>query len=215
MNGAATEGDWLVAEAQTAGRGRQGRSWSSPPGNLYASTLVTLCEADPPPATLALVAAVALWDAIGSSELRIKWPNDLMAGAAKLSGILLERQGNAVVIGFGVNLQHAPELPDRPTSTLRALGVDRTPQQLVDKLGTHLARLLVEWRAHGLTRIVALWLERAHPFETPLIARLPNGEAIEGRFDGLTSDCALRLRLADGATRVIHAADVFPLEDSD
>ncbi len=91
----AAEGLWIRAERQTGGRGRQGRDWRSPPGNLYASTLVRLREGDPPAATLALVAAVALHEAAAGiapqSAIRIKWPNDLMLDGAKLAGSRRER----------------------------------------------------------------------------------------------------------------------------
>src|SRR5690349_18502921 len=103
----AAEGLWLRAEQQSGGKGRQGRAWRSPPGNLYASTLVRLRSGDPPAPSLALVAAVALHDTATlfapDGEIRIKWPNDLLVGPSKLAGILLERAGEAVVIGFGVN----------------------------------------------------------------------------------------------------------------
>ncbi|RZL52832.1 MAG: biotin--[acetyl-CoA-carboxylase] ligase, partial [Sphingomonas sp.] len=117
----AEEGLWLRAERQTAGKGRLGRQWVSEPGNLYASTLVRLRPADPAPATLALVAAVALHRAVGvflPDAARLKWPNDLLLGDAKLSGILLERSEDAVVVGIGVNLAHHPDLPDRATTSL-------------------------------------------------------------------------------------------------
>src|SRR5690348_13140280 len=89
------EGTWLRAERQTAGKGRQGRSWESPPGSLYASTLVRLQPGDPPAPTLALVAAVALHQAVSAyaPDLTIKWPNDLVVRGMKLAGILLEREG--------------------------------------------------------------------------------------------------------------------------
>jgi BirA family transcriptional regulator, biotin operon repressor / biotin---[acetyl-CoA-carboxylase] ligase len=105
------EGIWLRAVTQTAGRGRLGRSWSSPPGNLYASTLVRPRAGDSAAASLALVAAVALHEvasAWSAAPVEIKWPNDLLIGGAKLSGILLESAEGAVVIGFGVNMAHHP-----------------------------------------------------------------------------------------------------------
>ena len=115
------EGLWLRAERQTGGRGRQGREWRSPPGNLYASTIVRLRPGDPPAPTLALVAAVALHQVAAlfapGASIAIKWPNDLMAGGAKLSGILLERSDDAVIIGFGVNLAHHPEDLERPATS--------------------------------------------------------------------------------------------------
>jgi BirA family transcriptional regulator, biotin operon repressor / biotin---[acetyl-CoA-carboxylase] ligase len=131
------EGLWLRAERQTGGKGRQGRQWQSPPGNLYASTLVRLRPGDPPAPSLALVAAVALHDTVALQvpEARIKWPNDLLAGPAKLAGILLERADDAVVIGFGVNLAFHPEQLDRPTTSVAALiGAAPDPAVLVDWL---------------------------------------------------------------------------------
>lgn len=108
----AAEGLWLRADYQTGGRGRQGRVWQSPPGNFYGSTLVRLRGGDPAAATLALVAAVALEEAVRiyapGADVAIKWPNDLLLGEAKLAGILLERADDAVVVGIGVNLAHHP-----------------------------------------------------------------------------------------------------------
>src|SRR3954463_8944234 len=103
----APAGSGLRAGRQTGGRGRQGRAWDSPAGNLHASTLVRLRPEDPPAPSLALAAAIALHEAAAAfapqAELVVKWPNDLLAGGDKLAGILLEREGDAVVIGFGVN----------------------------------------------------------------------------------------------------------------
>lgn len=208
------EGLWLRAERQTAGRGRQGRNWVSPVGNLYASTLVRLRASDPAAATLALVAAVALEEAVrlhlgDASGLQIKWPNDLLLDGAKLSGILLERTGDAVVIGMGVNLAHHPTGLDRPATSLAAYGPAPDPAQFVETLADIFARWVQRWRGEGLAPVRTRWLERAHPPGTALTARLPDGEAIDGLFDGLDSDGALILRLADGGRRVIHAGDVF------
>ncbi|WP_375403345.1 biotin--[acetyl-CoA-carboxylase] ligase [uncultured Sphingomonas sp.] len=207
------EGVWLRAERQTAGRGRLGRSWISPPGNLYASTLVHLRATDPVPATLGLVAAVALDEAVRvyarDAPLALKWPNDLLLGGAKLSGILLERVEDAVVVGVGVNLAHHPDLPDRPTTSLADHGDAVTPGDLADTLAETFARWLATWRSGGVAPVRARWLDRAHPTGTALAARLPGGDVLAGLFAGLDADGALSLRLADGGTRVIHAADVF------
>jgi hypothetical protein len=132
----APEGLWLRAERQTGGRGRQGREWHSPPGNLYASTLVRLAPGDPPAPTLALVAAVALHEVAsafaGEAGIEIKWPNDLLVAGAKLSGILLERLDDAVVVGFGVNLLDHPDETTRPaTSFAMLLAVDAGNTNLV------------------------------------------------------------------------------------
>ncbi|MDP1026105.1 biotin--[acetyl-CoA-carboxylase] ligase [Sphingomonas sp. KR1UV-12] len=210
----AGEGMWLRADRQSAGRGRQGRDWASPAGNLYASVLVRLRPSDPAAATLALVAAVALDETVGTflpDRARLKWPNDLLIDGAKLSGILLERAADAVVIGIGVNLAHHPDLPDRPATSFSAAGVAVEPAMFLDVLAEIFSRWLSRWRGEGLAPIRARWLERAHPIGTALTARLSDGTAIDGLFDGLDPDGALNLRLASGERRVIHAADVFLL----
>lgn len=207
--GSVREGDWMVAERQNAGRGRQGRAWASPPGNLYASGLVELRADDPPGPTLALVAGIAVVEALGTSGLWLKWPNDVLVDRAKLAGILLERNNDAVIIGVGVNLVHHPKLLDRPTMSLVALGSTMSADTAISVLAPAFARWLGVWRTAGLPAIRTAWLELAHPVGTPLAAALPDGTRFEGSFDGLTPDCALQLRLADGTTRVIHAGDVF------
>jgi BirA family biotin operon repressor/biotin-[acetyl-CoA-carboxylase] ligase len=221
----AEEGLWLRAERQSGGRGRQGRAWVSPAGNLYASTLVRLRASDPQAATLALVTAVALEEVVRAylppshsrengndrvgDPLRLKWPNDLLLDGAKLSGILLEGATDAVVIGIGVNLAHYPSDLDRPATSLAAHGITPDPADFLGTLADAFSLWLARWRGEGLAPIRARWLERAHPIGTALTARLPDGSATDGLFAGLDRDGALILRLADGTTRVIHAADVF------
>lgn len=212
----APEGLWLRAERQTAGRGRQGRVWRSPVGNLYASTLVRIRPGDPAAATLALVAAVALEEVVRAylgdpPDLVLKWPNDVLLGEAKLSGILLERSGDAVVIGIGVNLAHCPEGLDRPVTSLAAAGADVAPEDFLATLSEAFARWLERWRVEGLGPVRDRWTARAHPSGTALAARLPDGDAVDGLFERLDADGALILRLADGSRRVIHAGDVFLL----
>ena len=205
--GGAAEGLWLRAERQTGGRGRQGRAWVSPPGNLHASTLVRLRPGDPPAPTLALAAAVGLHEAVSTQAagLLIKWPTDLLAGSAKLAGILLEREGEAVVIGFGVNLAHFPEAIDRPATSLAALtGTAPDAAAFCEHLAEAFARWLATWRGQGLAPVRAAWLAAAHPLGTALATA--EGE---GLFDGLDADGALRLRLRDGSMRIIRAGDVF------
>ena len=199
----AEEGLWLRAERQTGGKGRQGRAWQSPAGNLHASTLVRLQPGDPPAPTLALVAAVALHAAVQphAPAARIKWPNDLLVGGAKLAGILLERQGDAVIIGFGVNLAFRPEGLDRPAISL-APPVE--PAAFLRRLAAEFEAWLARWRAEGLAPVRAAWLEAAHPLGTALAT-----SEVRGLFEGLDETGALRLRLPDGALRVIHAGDVF------
>lgn len=241
----AAEGLWLTAARQTAGRGRQGRAWVSPPGNFHGSTLVRLRAADPPPATLGFVAAVALCELVAELLLRslpsrtregqpnlpsrtsgrgeagissinakegglvLKWPNDLLLGGAKLSGILLERAEDAVVVGIGVNLAHHPDLPDRPTTSLAAHGIAAAPAAFAEMLADGFARWLARWRAEGIGPVRQRWLDLAHPRGTALAVHLPDGAQLAGLFDGLDPAGALILRLASGERRAIHAADVF------
>lgn len=203
------EGSWLRADRQSGGRGRHGREWQSPPGNLYASTLVRLRPDDPPAPSLALVAAIALHEAASSFArgIRIKWPNDLVVRNSKLAGILLEREGEAVVAGFGVNLAVAPDGVERAvTSLAEQCGNSPDPDVFLNGLARTFSKQLESWRQSGLETVRSDWLERAHPVGTPL-----STSEGEGLFDGLEEDCALRLRLADGTWRVIHAGDVFLL----
>lgn len=208
----AAEGLWLRAERQTGGRGRQGRTWSSPEGNLYISTLVRVRPGGPPAATLALVAAVALDETARVFGLApvLKWPNDLLIDGAKLSGILLERADDAVAIGFGVNLAQHPTELDRPATSFAAHGPAPDPEIFAETLAESFGRWLSRWR-DGIAPVRERWLARAHPAGTALTARLSDGSAVDGLFEGLNSQGALILRLADGTSRVIHAGDVFLL----
>ncbi len=208
----ASEGGWLRAERQTAGKGRQGRAWESPVGNFYGSTLVRLRPTDPPAPTLALVTVVALEEAVRvflPAGATIKWPNDLLVDGAKLSGVLLERAGDAVVVGIGVNLTHHPDLPDRPATSLAAQGTAVDAATFAEVLAESFARWRSRWRSEGLEPVRQRWVARAHPIGTALTARLPDGTSHDGLFDGLSGDGALILRLADGSRHVIHAGDVF------
>jgi BirA family biotin operon repressor/biotin-[acetyl-CoA-carboxylase] ligase len=201
----APDGLWLRAERQTGGKGRQGRAWQSPAGNLHASTLVRLRPGDPPAPTLALVAAVALHEAVEphAPAARIKWPNDLLVDGAKLAGILLERQGEAVIVGFGVNLTHHPDDLDRAATSLNP---PVAPDIFLPRLAATFATWVARWRTEGLGPVRAAWLAAAHPPGTALIT-----SDAEGSFDGLDESGALRLRLEDGGLRIIHAGDVFLL----
>lgn len=213
--GGAPEGSWLRAESQTGGKGRSGRQWISPPGNLYATTLVRLQSPDPPAPSLALVAAIALHETASAyapaAVLILKWPNDLLHGGAKLAGILLEREGDVVAVGMGVNLVHHPDLPDRPTTSIAGCtDAAPDPDTFLTDLAQSFSRWLGEWRGKGLPAIRAEWLRRAHSVGTALSVTLAH-ERLDGLFDGLDENGALRLRLADGRVRAIQAGDVFLL----
>jgi len=205
----AVEGDWLVALEQHSGKGRQGRSWTSAAGNFYGSTLVQLRAGDPSAQTLSLIAGLALIEAIDAAvpgqALMLKWPNDVLLLGRKLAGILLERMGDRVVIGFGVNLAMAPKLPDRQGA---ALGGQVTPLAFAPLLAASFARLLTLWRQSEPGLIIQAWLARGHPVGTKLTVHVSNSERISGRFDGLELDGALRLRLDNNELEIVRAADV-------
>lgn len=199
-----------MALEQQAGRGRQGRDWVSAPGNFYGSTLVSLRKNDPPAATLSLAAGLALIEALDVAvpglALQLKWPNDLMLSGRKLAGILLERSGDKVVVGFGVNLAIAPELPDRPAASLDE---KIQPEAIAPLLAGTFSRMLALWRSSEASALVRAWERRAHLVGTHLSVHLGKEEQISGRFAGLNSDGALRLLLEDGSVEVVRAADVF------
>ena len=207
------EGRWLVADRQSAGRGRQGRSWLDGPGNFMGSTAVRLLPQDSAPATLSFVAALAVYEALlghvaAPLSLQLKWPNDVLLDGAKLAGILLERAGDAAVIGIGVNLAWSPSLADRATGHLRSIGPAPDRDAFARDLAASFDRELDRWRQFGLEPILARWQAAAHQPGTALAVHQADGTRIAGSFDGLDEDGALRLRLADGSVRVIHAGDV-------
>lgn len=204
------EGSWLVADRQTAGRGRLGRSWIDGAGNFMGSTVVHLRQGDPSPDTLALVAGLALYAVVTPhvASAMLKWPNDLLVDGAKLAGILLERIGDTVIVGVGVNLAQAPELADRSTVALAGLGIVLDRDTFAADLVRRFAEDLDRWRSYGLAPIVRRWEAAGHPPGTALSVDDPDGTRLSGQFAGLTESGALQLRLADGSLRVMHAGEV-------
>jgi BirA family biotin operon repressor/biotin-[acetyl-CoA-carboxylase] ligase len=210
---AVPEGYWLVADRQTEGRGRQGRSWLDAPGNFMGSTVVNLLPGDPLPASLSFVAAMAAYEVVvnhlaAPQTLMIKWPNDLMLAGAKLSGILLERVGDAAVIGIGVNLADAPSLAERATRHLGEVGPAPERNAFARDLATSFDRELDRWRQFGIEPLFARLLAASYPLGSILTVHGADGARLTGEFCGLESDGALRLRLSDGTVRAVHAGDI-------
>jgi BirA family transcriptional regulator, biotin operon repressor / biotin---[acetyl-CoA-carboxylase] ligase len=141
----------------------------------------------------------------------LKWPNDILAPqGTKICGILLERTGDAVIAGFGINLAYHPSGLDSPVSDLRALGANPPgPQAVCEILADCLSQWLAKWRAQPLADILRAWDAAAHRHGTALTVKSPDGEELQGLYAGLGDDGALKLRLADGQIRAIHAADIF------
>ena len=213
---AVSEGHWHIALSQDAGRGRQGRVWISEIGNFHGSTVVVDRTDDPPPATLALVVAIALYDALApmipahaSIPVGIKWPNDVMVGSAKIAGILLERSHGITVVGVGVNLAFAPKQVDRDTVALSDFGARHTPDSFAPILAEQFAGELAAWRNTGLADVLARWDQRAIPRGTALTVTNGLNAGLTGRFDGLDRAGNLRLRYADGAVVTISSGEVL------
>jgi BirA family biotin operon repressor/biotin-[acetyl-CoA-carboxylase] ligase len=178
-------------------------------GNFFGSTLVQLRGSDPPPQSLSLVAGLAVAEAVDAAlpaqPLMLKWPNDLLLAGSKLAGILLERSGDRVVVGFGVNLASAPELPGRECTSLSGA---IAPPAFAPLLAASFAGLVDLWRRKEPHQVAQAWLARAHPIGTPLSVHASPGDLLHGKFDGLEPDGALRLRRTDGTIEIIRAGDV-------
>ena len=207
---------WLTAGRQLSGKGRRGRTWVSPPGNLHASVLL----ADPaPPADLGflpLVAALAARDAIAAvlpgarPEPKLKWPNDILVDGAKCCGILLERTPTGhVIAGFGINLVAAPEDTPYPATTLRAHGAGAGAGQLFSALAGAMAERVETFaRGAGKAQLRADWLADATGIGAPIEVRMNDG-VVTGVFEAVDRDGLLLLRMADGTPKRIAAGDVF------
>jgi BirA family transcriptional regulator, biotin operon repressor / biotin---[acetyl-CoA-carboxylase] ligase len=212
---------WITAEQQTGGRGRRGNPWVSPPGNLYATLLLT----DPAPpecaAQASFVSALAVHDAVVAcaprlrEAVKLKWPNDVLCDGSKLAGILIEGEqaahGLAVAIGIGVNVRHHPDGMAYPATDLATAGAEVSAQSLFAALSAAMADRLAQWQrgvAFGAVR--SDWLQRAAFKGGEMKVRLPSGELF-GRYESLDDRGCLMLRLGDGTLQAIAAGEVFPV----
>jgi BirA family biotin operon repressor/biotin-[acetyl-CoA-carboxylase] ligase len=206
------EGHWLVADRQTAGRGRAGRTWFDGYGNFMGSTVAQLRAGDPPPQTLALVAGVAVHRAVQAfatgPDLLLKWPNDLLLNGSKLAGILLERQGDAVVVGIGVNVAVAPEVAGRTTTSLAAQGLPANRDGFAQALATEWSQALTRWHLGEWPVLRQDWLSRAHSVGTLVSVKDREQGELTGAFAGIDEDGVALLRMADGRIHPIHAGDI-------
>lgn len=210
---------WVVAGEQVAGRGRLGRQWASPPGNLYASLLLTdPCESHRAP-ELGFVAGVALAEAARKAlgdvaGLGLKWPNDLMCAGAKLSGMLLEATRLpsgvfAAVIGIGVNCRSHPEHLAYATTDLEAIRPGAgDPAALFAALSDAMAGALELWaRGHNFGAVREKWLQNCLGRGGPI--RVALGErVVEGVFDAIDPHGRLVVLTAQGPVS-IDAGDVL------
>ncbi|HEX6120376.1 MAG TPA: biotin--[acetyl-CoA-carboxylase] ligase [Dongiaceae bacterium] len=204
----------IRADSQTSGRGRRGRSWASPSGNLYASLLMRPARAVSEAAALGFAAVMAIGDVAElllpeQAEVRHKWPNDLLVNGCKASGILLEAQPEFVVLGIGVNILNHPADTPYPATDLLAEGVAPVgPQALLEHFLAAFGPLYDTWAAEGFAALLPAWRRRAAGLGAAIEVRLER-EVLSGLFRDLDPDGALRLVLADGTERRIAAGDVY------
>lgn len=207
------EGRWLIADRQTAGRGRLGRVWADGHGNFMGSTVVRTGFGDPAAASLSLMTGVAVHRALAEClgevpALRIKWPNDLLLGHDKVAGILLEMVAGVVIVGIGVNLALAPSVPEREVSSFGDFPTMPSRDAFAQVLATAFDRELERWRSAGLAPLLRRWQDAAHPVGTPLKVIPPGEKPVFGHFAGLSPEGDLLLTLPDNAVRVVRAGDV-------
>lgn len=220
----AADGTTVWPCVQTAGRGRRGRAWVSIPGNLHVSFILRPNCPAAAAAQLGFVSALALGETMltmtpRETELRYKWPNDVLLNGRKVSGILLESEMNAagavdwLIIGIGVNVVDHPADTPYPSSSLREEGcINADATTLLEGLAACLAAWLGRWRAEGFAPIRAAWLARAFGLGLVQTARLER-EEVTGRFVDLDGDGAMLLETATGRRRVA-AGEVFPTRSS-
>lgn len=205
-DGGAPEGTVVWARKQLGGRGRRGRSWASPKGNLYSSTILRPGCAAARAAELGFVAALAVGDIVPADRaVRLKWPNDVLVDGGKVAGILLEsaiaQDGRVehVVAGIGINVAFAPQLPEMryPGAALGG-----TVEAALERLTRALVTRLAEWRRDGFGAIRGAWLAKAGPLGADLDVRLGD-ELVRGQFAGVDADGALLLDTSDGRRKIV------------
>ncbi len=211
---------WITALRQTAGRGRRGRAWETGAGGNLAATLLMFTDKPPGEAAqISFIAALAVADLVReyvkTAPPKLKWPNDVLVGGRKISGILVESGRRAdgqlwLATGIGVNLAEAPQAADRPATTFAAQGCSPppTPGQALERLSSSLTGWLGVWENDGFAGIAEAWTQRAQGIGSPCRVNL-GSEVVGGIAEGLDVDGALRLRLGDGSVRRITAGDVF------
>jgi BirA family biotin operon repressor/biotin-[acetyl-CoA-carboxylase] ligase len=208
---------WIRAGEQTAGRGRSGRAWASPAGNLYATLLFEpgCAPADVP--QLSFVAGVAVHDMVSGvaplAGLRLKWPNDVLIGQANVAGILAESLlggGGAPValLGIGLNLASAPATPGLRATHLAAHGAALAAANALSLLDNAICHWLAVWdRGKGFAEVREAWLQRAGPLGEALTINSGEGP-VAGRFAGLDAGGALLLVDLKGNERRFTFGDV-------
>jgi len=211
---------WITATAQSGGRGRRGRAWTSEPGNLYASLLLIDAAPLQAMASLPLAVAIAVHDAIravmpaGAPPVEIKWPNDILVGRAKTCGILLEAERladgrHALVIGIGINIASAPDQAAYRVTKLGDHAPSVSPDILFARLYAAMVDALALWdRGAGIADVVRRWRASACGIGERITVNLPD-RSLSGYFAGIDDQGLLLLEEDNGRRTAIAAGDVF------
>lgn len=212
----ARAGDIIWAREQSIGRGRRGRSWHSPPGNLYV-TIVVQRPPDRLVGQLAFVAANGAGEAVrgylpSPGALQNKWPNDLMLDGKKLGGILIEgdTQGhndNLIAVGLGLNVATKPS--ELKAISLMDIGVEVTVEETLQAVCQCFDRWYKVWRRDGFLPVRETWLAMAYGLGACIDVRFPDGSSIDGLLRGIDQTGALLLEQSDGKTELIATGEVF------
>jgi BirA family biotin operon repressor/biotin-[acetyl-CoA-carboxylase] ligase len=218
---------WFAALKQTAGRGRRGRAWETPSGNLAASLMI-VPQSDPAvAATLGFVAGVALNRALGAvlpqgvvrqgidgaNRIALKWPNDVLADGAKLAGMLLEAHKRpdgqqAIVIGIGVNIVSAPQGLPYPATSLSELGVALSAETLFTALAEEWIAAYELWDGgKNIATVLRLWRDAAAGIGSE-VAIAQDGNVVRGVFETIDDSGRLIVRSNDNSRIAITAGDV-------
>jgi BirA family transcriptional regulator, biotin operon repressor / biotin---[acetyl-CoA-carboxylase] ligase len=215
----AADGTVILAREQTGGRGRQGRAWASPPGNVYSSFVLRPGVPAARAAELGFVAALAVAETVATLAppgvaVTCKWPNDVLASGRKIAGILPEASLAAdgridhLVIGIGLNVAHHPGDTAWPATSLRALGAAAEADEAAAALVGALGRWRALWEREGFAPVRAAWLARAAGLGADIRVRLGAGDLV-GRFAGLDEKGALLLDRGAGGISRVAAGDVL------
>ncbi len=216
LSASSSESCVIAARLQTAGRGRLGRTWASPRGNLYASILLYPECSIAVASQLAFVAALAVGEAAReclpeSAVVEYKWPNDILANGKKLAGILVESAAQPesqkpawLVVGMGVNVVSFPELVNKPVTSLRTEGAEQeSVDSILQRVLIHFEKAYAAWQADGFSPIREAWLQHAWKKDQPI-----QGSGWKGIMRDMTPSGELVLELADGTTKVVVSGEI-------
>lgn len=216
---AAPDGTLVWSREQTEGRGRRGRDWSSPKGNLYTSLILRPEVPISQAAQLSFVAALAIYDALGSigpagHQVHCKWPNDILLNEKKIAGILMESEGGTqdapadwMILGMGLNVEWHPVDTEFPATSLRFEGFPNTVEDVLEAYAKSFLSWTNRWLSDGFAPVRENWLWRALGKGESIKVRLEH-QTLTGTFTDMTETGALLLDI-DGTERQITAGDVF------